>query len=129
DHDLSDSDLAHAVRAASIIVIGTSVPAGVSNVAAVLPIANMAEEEGTFTNLRGRVQRFLQAKAAPGEARPSWSVISDVLIALGERADYYTAGAVFAALAAAHSDFNGLSYDKIGLRGLPVLSAQPAGAA
>ena len=31
-----------------------------------LPIANLAEEEGTFTNLRGRVQRFLQAKAAPG---------------------------------------------------------------
>jgi hypothetical protein len=29
----------------------------------------VAEEEGTFTNLRGRVQRFLQAKAA-GAARP-----------------------------------------------------------
>ena len=38
-----------------------------------------SEEEGTFTNLRGRVQRFLQAKAAPGLARPSWFVLADLL--------------------------------------------------
>jgi len=39
-----------------------------------LLLENMVEEEGTFTNLRGRVQRFLQARAAPGMARPSWWV-------------------------------------------------------
>ena len=50
-----------------MIVIGTTLPAWARHAAAVvLPIANIAEEEGTFTNLRGRVQRFLQAKAAPG---------------------------------------------------------------
>ena len=36
----------------------------------------------------GRVQRFLQAKAAPGFARPSWFVLADLLAALGETADY-----------------------------------------
>ena len=51
--------------------------------AVVLPIANFAEEEGTFTNLRGRVQRFLQAKAAPGFARPSWFVLGDLLARAG----------------------------------------------
>jgi NADH-quinone oxidoreductase subunit G len=89
----------------------------------------MAEEEGTFTNLRGRVQRFLQAKVAPGQARPSWMVLADLLGAIGGRGgdQFFTAGAVFSALAASHSDFNGLSYDRLGLRGLPVLSNQPAG--
>ena len=114
DHPLGASDLTHAARAAAVIVIGTTLPAGLPNAAAVLPIANMAEEEGTFTNLRGRVQRFLQAKAAPGQSRPSWSVLADLLGALGEPADYYTASAVFGALAASHSDFSGLSYDSLG---------------
>jgi NADH-quinone oxidoreductase subunit G len=129
DHPMGTSDITHAARAAAVIVIGTTMPEGLGNVAAVLPTANMAEEEGTFTNLRGRVQRFLQAKAAPGDARPTWSVLADLLTALGEPAQYYTASAVFAALSSSHSDFSGQSYDRLGLRGLPVLSAQPAGAA
>ena len=54
-------------RRGAVIVIGTTLPAWARHAAnVVLPIANCVEEEGTFTNLRGRVQRFLQAKAAPG---------------------------------------------------------------
>jgi predicted molibdopterin-dependent oxidoreductase YjgC len=112
-----------------VIVIGTTLPAGLANVAAVLPITNFAEEEGTFTNLRGRVQRFLQAKAAPGLARPSWFVLTDLLASLGEKTDYFLPADVFAALAASHPEFTGLSYDSLGLRGLPVIgSVQAAGA-
>jgi len=126
DHPLGANDITHAARAAAVVVIGTTLPEGLRNVAVALPIANMAEEEGTFTNLRGRVQRFLQAKVAPGESRPSWSVLADLLGALGKPNQYYTAGSVFAALASSHADFNGLSYDRLGLRGLPVLNAQQA---
>ncbi|HXD24017.1 MAG TPA: 2Fe-2S iron-sulfur cluster-binding protein, partial [Gemmatimonadaceae bacterium] len=61
-------------KAGAVIVIGTAMPGIVSSAVAVLPIANIAEEEGTLTNLRGRVQRYLQAKAAPGIARPAWYV-------------------------------------------------------
>jgi NADH-quinone oxidoreductase subunit G len=130
DHALTDAEVAAAARASAVVVIGTTLPAGLSNVVAVLPITNFAEEEGTFTNLRGRVQRFLQAKAAPGLARPSWFVLSDLLGSLGEAADYFVPADVFAALAASHPEFAGLTYDRIGLRGLPVLgAAQTAGAA
>ena len=76
----------------------------------VLPITNMAEEEGTFTNLRGRVQRFQQAKAGPGIARPSWWVIGDLLAALGSGEGYFLAADVFAALATSHPEFAGMSY-------------------
>ena len=130
DHALTDAEIEAASRASAIVVIGTTLPARLANIAAVLPITNFAEEEGTFTNLRGRVQRFLQAKAAPGLARPSWFVLSDLLGALGESANYFVPADVFAALAASHAEFAGLTYDRIGLRGLPVVNAaQPAGAA
>ena len=83
----------------------------------VLPIANMTEEDGTFTNLRGRVQRFLQAKAAPGLARPSFVVIGDLLAAMGEGQGYWTASQAFDALAAARPEFAGMSYDSLALKG------------
>jgi NADH-quinone oxidoreductase subunit G len=128
DHALTDAEVEAASHAAAVVVIGTTLPASLANIAAVLPITNFAEEEGTFTNLRGRVQRFLQAKAAPGLARPSWFVLSDLLGALGESANYFLPADVFAALAASHAEFAGLTYDRIGLRGLPVVNAaQPAG--
>jgi hypothetical protein len=53
-----------------------------------------------------------------------------LLGALGESANYFLPADVFAALAASHPEFAGLTYDRIGLRGLPVINAaQPAGAA
>jgi NADH-quinone oxidoreductase subunit G len=105
-------------KADAVIVIGTAMPAIVTSAAAVLPIANMAEEEGTLTNLRGRVQRYLQAKAAPGMARPAWFVLSDLLTAVGDKADYLTASAVFDALAKTEQPFAGMSYDALALTGI-----------
>ena len=126
DHDLSDLDLKELSRASAVVVLSTVMPAGLPRADVVLPICTYAEEEGTFTNLRGRVQRFLQAKAAPGLARPAWFVLSDLLGALGEEAQYFAARDVFAALAARHHEFAGLHYDTLGLRGLPVAGV-PAG--
>ncbi len=106
--------------ASAIIVIGTTLPDSLRMASIVLPIANYAEEDGTFTNLRGRVQRFTQAKAAPGMARPSWWVVGDVLAALGKGEAYYLASEVFAAMAAETAPFAGMSYDALGMRGLVV---------
>jgi NADH-quinone oxidoreductase subunit G len=126
DADPSVLDMADLGRAASVVVVGTVLPEVLRTADVVLPIANMVEQEGTFTNLRGRVQRFLQARAAPGMARPSWWVLGDVLAKMGEPGNYFLASDVFAALAAARTEFSGLSYDSLGLRGLPVMS--PVGA-
>ena len=88
DEELAGVDAPDVAKAGAIIVIGTTLPAWARHAAAVvLPIANFTEEEGTFTNLRGRVQRFMQAKAAPGFARPSWYVLSDLLAAVGRIAE------------------------------------------
>jgi NADH-quinone oxidoreductase subunit G len=117
DDELPGASAPLLARASAVIVIGTVLPAAVTKAAAVLPIANVVEEEGTLTNLRGRVQRFLQAKQAPGLARPSWFVLADLLTAIGETAEFYAATAVFDALVASEPAFGGLSYDSLGLRG------------
>ncbi|HUQ46840.1 MAG TPA: molybdopterin-dependent oxidoreductase, partial [Gemmatimonadaceae bacterium] len=129
DDDLRGLDVNVASKAKAVIVIGTSIPDGLQNIAVVLPIANFTEEEGTFTNLRGRVQRFMQAKAPPGQARPSWLVLGDLLGALGAQDSFYLPSDVFADLAKDKPEFSGLSYDTLGMRGLPVLNAETAGAA
>jgi NADH-quinone oxidoreductase subunit G len=111
----------------TVVVIGTSVPREIQNAAVVLPITNFSEEEGTFTNIRGRVQRFMQAKAAPGLARPSWLVLGDLLGVMGAQVQFFLPSEVFANLASSKPQFAGLSYETLGTRGLPVL--QTAGAA
>jgi predicted molibdopterin-dependent oxidoreductase YjgC len=123
DADLTADDLEHLSRAAAVILVSTFTPEGLTRADVVLPIANYVEEEGTFTNLRGRVQRFLQARAAPGMARPSWYVLADLANALGERSDVLTAGQAFAAMAVANPAFAGLSHEGIGLRGASVAGA------
>ncbi|MDQ6736308.1 MAG: molybdopterin-dependent oxidoreductase, partial [Gemmatimonadota bacterium] len=109
--------------ASGIIVIGTTLPDNLRMASIVLPIANYAEEDGTFTNLRGRVQRFAQARAAPGMARPSWWVVGDLLAALGKGDAYYLASEVFSALATEVPAFGGMNYDALGMRGLVVSGA------
>ena len=119
--DAADLDLA------SVIVhVGTTVPDVLAaRVNVLLPMANIAEEEGTLTNLRGRVQRFMQAKAAPGVARPSWYVLADLLAAMGGEGRYFAPADVFEAMSATHAPFATLDYDSLGLRGLPILEQSP----
>ena len=123
DVALSDHDKGASAKAGAVVVIGTAETQVLAGAAAVLPMTNYVEEEGTFTNLRGRVQRYLQAKATTGAARPAWYILSDVLAALGDGTEYFTASATFDALAKAEPAFGGLSYDTLGLRGATVQRA------
>ena len=115
--DLSGLDAASLASAKTVIVLGTVAPQGLPANAILLPMANFAEEEGTFTNLRGRVQRYLQARPAPGPARASWMALAGLAAAAGTSAAYDSAEAVFAAMAKSESAFSGLSYDTLGLKG------------
>jgi len=121
--DLAGIDAAAVARASDIVVISSVLPEAASNASVVLPIANFSEEEGTVTNLRGRVQRFTQARQAPGETRPSWLVLGDLLGAMGKQSSFFLPSEVFAKLAASNNAFSGLSYDTIGFKGLPLATA------
>jgi NADH dehydrogenase/NADH:ubiquinone oxidoreductase 75 kD subunit (chain G) len=128
DHDLNEADTAALSRASAVIVVGTTLPEAAHDAIVVLPTTNMAEEEGTFTNLRGRVQRYMQARSASGMAHPTWWAIGDLLTFLGEGAGYFLASEVFDALAAARPDYAGMSYETVGLKGQIMTGAtEPAG--
>jgi NADH-quinone oxidoreductase subunit G len=84
DEDLAD--VAQPLTAGRLIYVGTVLPAAARAAAVVLPCANVAEEEGTFENLRGVRQRYAQAKTPPGMARPAAWILVGVLEAAGRAA-------------------------------------------
>ncbi|MFI5280070.1 MAG: 2Fe-2S iron-sulfur cluster-binding protein [Gemmatimonadales bacterium] len=75
---------ADAASKAPEIYIGTTLPQGArASAAVVLPCASMAEEDGTFANVRGTVQLYFQAKTPPGMARPAAWILDAVAAATG----------------------------------------------
>jgi len=67
-----------------VLYLGTTLPAAARAAQVVLPIANVAEEDGTFTNRDGRVQTYRQATAAPGMARPAAWVFEELKAGVAE---------------------------------------------
>jgi predicted molibdopterin-dependent oxidoreductase YjgC len=64
----------------------------------VLPIGAFGEGWGTLTNLEGRVQCWRPLARPPGEAREGWTVLGNLLHALGLPTPFGTFGDVFAAV-------------------------------
>jgi NADH-quinone oxidoreductase subunit G len=114
--------------AGALIYLGTMLSDAARDAEVVLPIAHVAEEDGTFVNRDGRVQRYFQAKTAPGMARPAWWVLAELLAALGRDGGGggrpASAGDAFDLLAAKAAPFAGLSYAALGMAGKNV--AAPA---
>jgi NADH-quinone oxidoreductase subunit G len=103
--------------AGALIYAGTVLPERARDAEVVLPLANVAEEEGSFVNRDGRVQRYAQAKTAPGMARPGWWVFSELGAALGEVEPVGSAAEAFERVARAVEPFRGLSYERLGFGG------------
>jgi NADH-quinone oxidoreductase subunit G len=106
-------------RVPHLVVIDSDQRESVEYADTVLPVGTYAESEGTFTNHAARVQSFRAAVIPPGDARPGWRVLADLLVALGEPAPD-SAEAAFAALAAESAPFHGFSYAALGGEGLPM---------
>jgi NADH-quinone oxidoreductase subunit G len=106
----------------ALIFAGTVLPDHARNAEVVLPLANVAEEDGTFVNRDGRVQRYFQAKPAPGMARPAWWALGELVAELeGKGASApNSAEAAFATLAGAVEAFSGMSYGALGFLGAQV---------
>ena len=83
----------------------------------VLPVTAFAEQEGTFTNVQGRVQRFQPALRATGNAHPAWLILGALAAALSEEPAPASAPEAFARLAARVPEYEVLSYGEIGTLG------------
>jgi NADH-quinone oxidoreductase subunit G len=114
---LDDMPASYARDAALFLVLGHTLSAAGRNAHFALPLTTFAEEEGTFTNVDGRVQRFWAALQAPALARPAWQVAGVLLAGLDDSAAPADAGSAFLRLAQLHDAFSGLSYAILGSRG------------
>ena len=85
----------------------------------VLPGSLHEEDEGTVTQVEGRVIKINKAVPCPGEARQDWVIIQDIARALGrERGLTFTSpAAIFDELRVASRggicDYSAITYDKI----------------
>ncbi len=120
---LDDQDGDFGRDAGLYVYLGTHEVPATHNADFVLPVTTLAEQEGTFTNHEGRVQRFWPALAPPGMARPAWLILGALVGDLTEQPSPRSAAEAFAALGDAVPAFGGLSYDDIGTRGAVVNSS------
>ncbi len=111
-------------KAVNAVYLGTVLPDTARGATLVLPVANTAEEDGTLVNRDGRVQRYLQAKSAPGMARPAWWVLGEVLKELGRGESLFSADEAFALMAEAEGPFRGLGYANLGMHGRTMSEAR-----
>jgi NADH-quinone oxidoreductase subunit G len=131
DADLTGVEEAALSRAAGLIVVlGTVEHDVLRRAELVLPVTNMAEENGTYVNRDRRLQRFHQAKSQPGMARPAWWVAGEVLAGPGPDADApSTAEEAFELLAERWPVFGALGYTEIGFIGRTLRAEAGAGMA
>jgi NADH dehydrogenase/NADH:ubiquinone oxidoreductase subunit G len=115
--ELTDQDENFGRNASLYLHLGAHPTAAATHAHFVLPTSLHSEQEGTFTNLEGRVQRFWPALHAPGAARPTWLVLSAVLAHREAGTMANTAAEAFNGLVASHAPFTGLSFESLGTQG------------
>src|ERR1019366_9384172 len=86
----------------------------------VLPGCAHAEKRGTFTNTKGRVQKFIKAVEPPGEARPEWEFLHDLVYNITGQDGFLTIEGLFNEMAKDVPGFNGLTWAGLGDTGMTV---------
>jgi len=115
DASLTEAEAGAVAKAGSVVVFATVEAEPWTRAGLVLPVTTMAEEHGTWMNRDGRVQRYQQAKAGPGMARPAWWIAAGAIDGGAEAPA--TAAEAFAELGAHWPALAGLSYGDLGLSG------------
>jgi NADH-quinone oxidoreductase subunit G len=94
------------------------------NATVVLPACGFAEKRGSMINGKGRLQRLNQAVRPPGNARDDWEILRDLLQAVGGGDSLHSVDDVFRQISETVPQFAGLTLNKIGDLGVPVLQMQ-----
>ena len=124
----ADPAFAARLRKAKFLVVHARTKNALTDVAdLVLPVASLAEKEGTFVNIQGRAQRFHAALVPPPIVRTD----QEVLLHLGKRFGVFetrwTAQDIFEKLAASVLLYQGLEWEAEAVVGNPP-SVSPAAA-
>src|ERR1017187_2846917 len=85
-----------------------------------LPGCAHAEKRGTFTNTKGRVQKFMKAVEPPGDARPEWEFLHDLVCNVTGQNGFLTIEGLFNEMVKDVPAFNGLTWAGLGDTGVTV---------
>lgn len=104
------------------LIVTDILPNGLTEKADVLiPGAAHLEKKGTFTNVKGRVQRFYPAVSVPGEARPEWETLLALLQQIGQVPDYVKGPeSLFRWMAEETSELEDVTWESLGDQGVSV---------
>lgn len=86
----------------------------------VLPGCAHAEKRGSFTNTKGRVQKFMQAVQPKGDARAEWDFLHDLVCNVTGKNSFLTIEGLFNEMAKDVPAFNGLTWAGLGASGVTV---------
>jgi NADH-quinone oxidoreductase subunit G len=144
----AEPEVAAALTRVEFLVVHACVENATTRLAdVVLPAATFAEKNGTFTNFQGRVQRIRPsaatlekdrsldgfemsrldkfgsqfdrwARGTKRDVRPTWRIVAGLASLMGARYKFQSAEDVFNDLAAHVEAFKGMSYRKLGNKGL-----------
>ncbi len=85
-----------------------------------LPGCAHAEKRGSFTNGKGRVQRFMKAVEPRGEARPEWELLHELVYQVTGQNGFASIEGLFNQMAREVPAFNGLTWAGLGDTGVSV---------
>ncbi|NLH98801.1 MAG: NADH-quinone oxidoreductase subunit NuoG [Chthonomonadales bacterium] len=121
------SDPAAAVRALEscpfLVVTDLSLTKTAQMADVVLPVTSVAERNGTYTNVEGRVQRFWKAYDPPAGVRQEWRIAAQIAARLGTEIHYASSREVLADIAARVPLYAGCGPDALGDGGVRWASA------
>ena len=85
-----------------------------------LPGAAHAEKRGTFVNVKGRLQKFMKAVEAPGDARAEWESLHELVFNVTGQNGFVSIEGLFNQMAKEVPAFAGLEWAKVGDTGVNV---------
>ncbi len=114
-------------RVKHVVYVGPFVAGAAAEASVLLPMAAWSEEDGTYVNFQGRVQRLQRAHTPLSEGRPGWRVVLDLAEAAGVVMPRWTSAEdVLGDMVRSVPALEGLDPRAIGLLG--VRAGAPAGA-
>ncbi len=84
----------------------------------VLPTAGFAEQDGSFVNVDGRIQKFMAALKPPENVKPGWQILLSIYKAFNEDIKLVSASDVMNEFAKTNKSFAGVSYFKVDNNGI-----------
>jgi NADH-quinone oxidoreductase subunit G len=85
-----------------------------------LPGCAHAEKRGTFTNSKGRVQKFMKAVEPRGDARPEWEFLHELIFNVTGQDGFVSIEGLFNLMAREVTAFQGLTWAGLGDVGVSV---------